>query len=78
MIVDAGFSIEDARYQGRHFVSWTIELSRHGLKPHLLVWDGRDRWIILQSQRGSDWVDEWVIREPLPDTIEQVIAHLTK
>ena len=74
---EAGFTIDEAKYFGRHFGSWTIEVSAEGLKPHLVVWDGRDRWIVLQVQgSGEEWVDEWVIREPEQDTIERIIGRL--
>jgi len=77
LIAGAGFTIEEAYYQGRRFGSWTIEISSEGSKPRLILWDGRDRWIILQTQRAAEWIDEWVIREAQSDAIEQVIARLT-
>jgi hypothetical protein len=76
-VEEAGFTIDAAAYHGRHFGNWTIELSSEGLKPHLIVWDGRDRWMVLQSHRGGEeWLDEWVVREPQHDTVEQIIARL--
>ena len=74
---EAGFTVDEARYYGRHFGNWSIEVSGESLKPRLIAWDGRDRWIILQVQgSGDEWTDEWVVREPHPDTIEQIIVRL--
>lgn len=74
---EAGFTIDEAKYYGRHFGTWTIEVSGEGLNPHLIVWDGRDRWIIVQVQAADkEWADEWVIREPQHNTIERIITRL--
>lgn len=74
---EAGFTIDEANYTDRAFGSWTLQISKGGLAPHLVMWDGRDRWLILQSKDSSDqWVDEWVVREPQEDSIDQIIGRL--
>ena len=77
LIEEARFTVKDAKCHGWVFGSWTIELSQDGHVPHLIVWDGRDRCMILQSHGpGEEWVDEWVIREPQHDAVQQIIARL--
>jgi hypothetical protein len=46
----AGFTILHARYTDC-FGSWSIEFSSERHLQHRLIWDGRDRWLTLQSER---------------------------
>lgn len=48
---EQGFTVEKAEYWDEAFGSWSIQFSSENVPPHLLTWDGRDRWLILQCQR---------------------------
>jgi hypothetical protein len=45
-----GFTIQHAVYWDS-FGSWSIEFSSDQHRPHRLIWDGKDRWLILQCER---------------------------
>lgn len=44
------FTIQQAAYSDS-FGSWWIEFSSKTLRPHRIIWNGRDRWLILQVER---------------------------
>lgn len=67
--------IHEASYYGRAFGSWFIDVSQDG-KLRRAVWDGRDRWLIIQSQQANDWQDEWIGKDDLDHTVEQLITRL--
>jgi len=74
---EAGLTIEEAKYFNRAFGSWDIEVSNAVGDRGLLIWDGRDRWIILQTQDDQGtWVDDRIVRDPQDDTIQQIIDRL--
>lgn len=45
-----GFTIQHAEYWDA-FGSWLIEFSSKTTRPHRLVWDGHERWLVLQCER---------------------------
>jgi hypothetical protein len=71
-----GVQIHEATYHGRAFGSWFIDVSLEGTLRRA-VWDGRDRWLTIQSQlTGTGWQDEWIARDAAAQTVEQVITRL--
>lgn len=50
-LAERGFTVEKAEYSHQAFGSWSIQFSSNSIPPHLLIWDGRDQWLILQSER---------------------------
>jgi hypothetical protein len=73
-----GIEICEASYHGRSFGNWFIEVSHNG-KLRRAVWDGRDRWLIIQSQHDTnDWQDEWIARKDSEQTVEEVVTRLRK
>lgn len=53
-LAERGFTVEKAEYWGEAFGSWSIRFSSKSIPPHVLNWDGRDRWLILQSARPEN------------------------
>ena len=53
-LADRGFTVEKADYWHKAFGSWSIQFSSKSVPPHLLSWDGRDRWLILRSARPEE------------------------
>lgn len=71
-----GLEISEATYSGQSFGSWFINvLHKGGIRR--AVWDGRDRWLVIQSKGSNDdWKDEWVSRDTAEHTVENVVSHL--
>jgi hypothetical protein len=73
----AGFRVEDKGYHQSHFGSWSIVLSREGLPQQRVVWDGRDRWLIVEAFASSGtWMDKWIGRKKSEQNAETALAHL--
>jgi hypothetical protein len=53
-LAQRGFTVERAEYWNEAFGSWSIQFSSKSVPQHLLSWDGRDRWLILQCERPED------------------------
>jgi hypothetical protein len=53
-LAERGFTVEKAEYCDEAFGSWSIQFSLEDVPPHLLTWDGRDGWLILQCQRPEN------------------------
>ena len=49
-----GFDVEKAEYWGNAFGNWSIQFSTASDPPHRLIWDGRDRWLILERERPKN------------------------
>lgn len=63
-LTQAGFDVRHAEYHGQVFGNWLIEFTRKGIPLHCLVWDGKERWLLLQSQgSGGTWQDKWLARD---------------
>ena len=61
---DLGFVLEETQSTPESFGSWFIRATAKG-KTIRVVWDGRDRTLILQelaSAPAGNWVDRWVAR----------------
>lgn len=73
----AGFTVRSAEYHGQVFGNWAIEFARRRLAPHCLLWDGKESWLLLQSQ-GADgkWEDRWLAREPQHQSVESAMARI--
>ena len=50
-VAERGFKIEKALYWHEALGSWSIQFSSMSVPPHLLNWDGKERWLILQCER---------------------------
>jgi hypothetical protein len=73
----AGFHVEKAQFDEKTFGSWWVELSRNGLPRQQVVWDGRDRWLIVQAFASSgSWMDKWVGRKKAEQTAVAALAQL--
>jgi hypothetical protein len=71
-----GAEINEAKYNGAAFGSWFIEV-KHERKRRRAVWDGRDRWLIIQSANSEgEWKGIWIGREPGEHTVEQLVRRL--
>lgn len=53
-LTERGFTVEKAEYLHEAFGSWSLQFSSKSVPSHLLIWDGRDGWLILQSQRPEN------------------------
>ncbi len=53
-LAERGFTVEKAEYSHDAFGSWSVQFSSKRVPRHLLTWDGRDRWLILQCERPED------------------------
>ena len=77
LLAKDGIQVDKAEYDGLAFGSWFVEVSFNGRPRRRISWDGRDRWLILQSQDADQtWKDEWVSREPHEQTVAQVMSRL--
>lgn len=78
LVAEAGLTVEEATFDGKHFGYWHIKFHRKGLRPHLILWDARDGWLLLQAldERRNAWIDEEVVREPQNDAVQRIIEHL--
>lgn len=74
---NAGLSVNEARFDGRNFGCWHVEVARKGLIPRNISWQAREGWVLVQV-RGSDglWKDELIDRDPDDDTIPKIIESL--
>jgi hypothetical protein len=71
-----GIQISEASYQGKSFGSWFIDVPHHG-SLRRAVWDGKDGWLVIQSQSsGGNWTDEWIGREAALQTVDQAVSRL--
>ena len=74
---EASFSIDESQYEAKHFGSWWIELSRDGLPKQRVVWDGRDRWLIVETFASSgSWMDKWIGRKASEQSAESALMQL--
>jgi hypothetical protein len=69
-----GFRETEARNDEAAFGSWVIALDTDPL--HRVVWDGKERWLIVQVQHANEWTNERVIRDERDQTAEAVVASL--
>ena len=74
----AEFEVNDARYEGKHFGSWYIELERKGIRSRQISLDGRDGLLIVQIQNADgEWIDDWHTLIPEEQSFEKIVARLT-
>ena len=74
---DAGYAVLGSRYDAEHFGSWWLEISREGLPRQQVIWDGRDRWLIVQALASSgSWMDKWIGRKQAEQSGEAALAAL--
>jgi hypothetical protein len=79
LLAAAGLRTLDSRYDDQASGSWWIEVG--ATPPRRIVWDGKDRWAIVQVARGQRsaedvdlWEDRWIGRhldERTPATLVQ-------
>ena len=74
-VAGEGAEIAEATYNGQSFGSWFIEVPHKGRRRRA-VWDGKNRWLIIQSAPQGDWTDDWIGREPDEQTVDQVVRRL--
>lgn len=75
--IEAGLTIDDAAYNGRLFGYWSIDVSRKGLRPHRITWEGRDRWVVVEVQASDgSWSEKWTERKPTQQTVDEFIGRL--
>lgn len=59
--------IDKLDYDYHVFGSWVVAFTREG-KNFRLVWDGKDRWMIMESRIAQEyytgtWCEQWTIRD---------------
>jgi hypothetical protein len=59
LVAEAGFTQETSRYDSNAFGSWFIVLSRADLPRQRLVWDGRDRTLLVETAASEGWFPKW-------------------
>ena len=74
----AGFVVAASRHLGRTLGTWWIRIA--GRPSFRVVWDGKDRGLILQ-RRAADafsdfWQDLWIARDSLEQRPERLVAEL--
>jgi hypothetical protein len=73
----AGYAVRERRSHPGHFGSWWLEVSRDGLPRQRVIWDGKDRWLIVQALASSgSWMDKWVGRKKSEQSAEAALAAL--
>lgn len=69
-----GFRETESRNDEAAFGSWVIALDTD--PPQRVVWDGKERWLVVQARHDNEWSDEHVMRHESEQTAEEVIASL--
>ena len=72
----AGYDVDDARFEGRHFGSWYLQIKRDGIRARQLGWDGRDHLLIVQVRDGDNWADEWHTFDAEEQSFGSIVARL--
>lgn len=76
---DAGFKIGRSEYHWKHFGCWWIEVEREGGPPRRVLWDGRDRWLIVELHEGDEaWLVRWIGRKADDQSPEIALARLER
>ena len=71
-----GFDILHAVYNGLAFGSWSIEFKTFKLPLRRLVWDGKERWLLLQTkERTDDWQETWCDHDPQGQMLDRAFAQ---
>jgi hypothetical protein len=82
-LAECGYLVSDSRYDGAAFGSWWIVVES-GVARFRVIWDGRDRWLLLQQERAHnspsdpEWLDVWVERLVEGQTSAGVLAQLAE
>jgi hypothetical protein len=75
-----GLKINGSQFDAPTFGSWWVELA--GSPPLRVVWDGKDRWLIVARKTArvfsglAVWEDLWVGREEREQSPEQALEHV--
>jgi hypothetical protein len=69
-----GFREAESRHDEAAFGSWFIVLDDPSVR---VVWDGKERWLVVQRQTGNGWADVWLAREESEQTPDVVAKQLT-
>ncbi len=76
----SGYTITAARYHSQAFGSWYIQVA--ATPPLRVVWDGKDRWLILEEEttevfNGSTvWRDLWIGKTRSDQTPRRALARI--
>lgn len=81
MLAQQDWAIVTSRFDEHVFGSWFI-VFRRGAATFQAIWDGRDRWLILQRDRHKwfhlwpkNWQDVWVGKNPADQSATNVISQ---
>jgi hypothetical protein len=69
-----GFRETESRYDVAAFGSWFVILDE---PPVRIVWDGKERWLVVQRRAGDEWIDVWLSRDEADQNADAVIEQLT-
>ena len=74
---DNGFDVREAKYDGINFGYWSVQVSREGMRPRMIVWEARDYWVsVMVRDADGDWQDDWLVKEPTHNTPREILARL--
>ena len=77
LAAENGFDVQAAKYDGISFGYWSVQVSRKGMRPRVIVWEARDYWVaVMAKDANGDWQDDWVIKGPTHDTPREVLDRL--
>jgi hypothetical protein len=69
----SGFHEAESRYDETALGSWIVVVDD---PPARVVWDGRERWLVLQEQTAEGWADVWLARAESDQTTDAVTEQL--
>jgi hypothetical protein len=76
-LTERGWIIDEAQYHGRFVGAWFISFGPTVEKArHRLVWEPRERWLILEELTGPDrWQNLLVSRQP-ETALDEALAFI--
>jgi hypothetical protein len=77
LLETAGHVVLSSRYDAAAFGSWFVEVE--GEPRARVIWDGKDRWLIVQTARqGRDWKDSWIEKQASLQTPAQAVRKVVE
>jgi hypothetical protein len=80
LLVERGIHVQSLEYSERSFGSWYLVASTQ--PPRRLVWDGKEKWLVVEEETEERfnglpvWRELWLERNTKPQSIELAVTVL--
>lgn len=80
LVAQRGQRVQSQEYSEQSFGSWYLVASMQ--PPRRLVWDGKERWLVVEEETGERlnglpvWRELWLERNPQTQSVEQAVTAL--